>query len=293
MVDQIFHAGRTRSIMVVRKLCNLAVPGKVFAPVTRNRPFRGVVVRTATEKTTMVKVTHRRAQRIYGNFMSRNKLYMCHDEHELCNIGDEVLIQKSRPFSKRKHWKVHSWVRREPSALWFKIHPEYALNEEDKERLAQQVDFDYQLKQEAFEFSPKEIFEIQEGIRDKSALPERLKRYTHDQLVNITLANRTTEPTAQEKLEEAKIQLRQVIDKERRQRERYGLPAKWSLDDEPGTVTVARMRVRIAQNASEAEEAQKADILRKEQATINQLTNEPEDSPALPYLTELLRKMPY
>jgi len=33
--------------MVVRKLCNLAKPGKVFAPVTYNRPFRGVVVRTA------------------------------------------------------------------------------------------------------------------------------------------------------------------------------------------------------------------------------------------------------
>jgi small subunit ribosomal protein S17 len=278
--------------MVVRKLCNLAVPGKVFAPVTRNRPIRGVVVRTASKKTTMVKVNHRMVQRIYGNYMTHSTLYMCHDEHELCNIGDEVLVQKSRPYSKRKHWRIHSWVRREPSALWFKIHPEYALDDADKERLSQKVNFDYKLQQEAFEFSPKEIFEIQEGVRDKSALPERIRRFTHDHLVNATLVNRSVAKLPMEKLEEAKESLAAVIDKEKRYRERFGLPHKWALDDEPGTVTVARMQVRIAQNELEAYQAELDDIARREKETISRITKQPESPQAFPSLTSLLKVLP-
>merc|ERR1712063_150765 len=114
------------------------------------------------------------------------------------------MIQKSKPYSKRKHWKVHSWIKREPSALWFKIHPDYNIDDVDKQRLAEKVDFDYKFNQEAFEFSPKEIYEIQEGVRHKTLLPERRKK------------------------------------------ESYGLPPTWSLDDEPGVVTVARMKLRTA-----------------------------------------------
>lgn len=280
--------------MVVRKLCNLAKPGKVFAPVTYNRPFRGVVVRTASEKTVMVKVAHRRAQRIYGNFMTTNKLYMCHDEYELCNIGDEIMIQKSKPYSKRKHWKVHSWIKREPSALWFKIHPDYNIDDVDKQRLAEKVDFDYKFNQEAFEFSPKEIYEIQEGVRHKTLLPERTKKTLHDQLVIGTLIKRADRKSPEIKVEEARSELAKIIEEERRKRESYGLPPTWSLDDEPGVVTVARMKLRTARNEFDAQRENLIAATIRDEELLKRARNLPADAePAFPHLSKLVKDKKY
>ena len=237
----------------------------------------------------MVKVSHRIAQRIYGNYMSHNTLYMCHDEYELCNIGDEVLIQKSKPYSKRKHWKIHSWVKREPSALWFKIHPEYSINQQDKERLAQKVDFDYKFEQQAFEFTPKEIYEIQEGVRQEKLLPERVKRTMHDQLVVATLVSRSVRKSPENKLENARMELKDTIESEKRKRERYGLPLNWALDDEPGTVTVARMNLRTAQNEYEAHQGALRDIVNNEEQLIKRAKNIPDDQPAFPHLSGFLK----
>ncbi len=31
---------------------------------------------------------------------------MAHDENNICNIGDQVLLQESRPLSKKKRWTI-------------------------------------------------------------------------------------------------------------------------------------------------------------------------------------------
>ena len=36
----------------------------------------------------------------------KTKKYLVHDEMGECNIGDQVLVQESRPLSKRKRWKL-------------------------------------------------------------------------------------------------------------------------------------------------------------------------------------------
>ena len=38
--------------------------------------------------------------------MIKTKKYLAHDEMEECNIGDQVLVQESRPLSKRKRWTL-------------------------------------------------------------------------------------------------------------------------------------------------------------------------------------------
>eukprot|EP00339_Tiarina_fusa_P014931 CAMPEP_0117032886 /NCGR_PEP_ID=MMETSP0472-20121206/23542_1 /TAXON_ID=693140 ORGANISM="Tiarina fusus, Strain LIS" /NCGR_SAMPLE_ID=MMETSP0472 /ASSEMBLY_ACC=CAM_ASM_000603 /LENGTH=225 /DNA_ID=CAMNT_0004741655 /DNA_START=171 /DNA_END=848 /DNA_ORIENTATION=- len=221
--------------------------------------------------------------------MTRNKLYMCHDEFELCNIGDEVLIQKSRPFSKRKHWKVHSWIKREPSALWFKIHPEYNISEEDKARLAEQVNFDYRFEQEAFEFEGKEIFNIQEGLLEAEIYPQRVEKTLSDQLLTGTLINRAVQKSPKEKFMDARAELARVIETEQKKRERFGLPSTWEVDDEPGTVTVARMNVRTAQNNYERHQAELQDIHHREEQAIKTAKGIPENMPAYPFLERFVK----
>ena len=38
--------------------------------------------------------------------MVKTKKYVAHDESGQCNIGDQVLVQETRPLSKRKRWKL-------------------------------------------------------------------------------------------------------------------------------------------------------------------------------------------
>lgn len=263
--------------MVVRKLCNLATPPRTFAGRTHNRPFKGVVVRTASQKTVMVKVRHETPHRIYGNFVGTNKLYMCHDEHELCNIGDEVRIQKCRPKSKRKHWKIHSWIKREPSALWFKIHPGYNLDSKDRAKIEEQYHFDYQRVQEAFDFGVKEKFDIQDGIIGETKMPERIKRTLDDQLLVATLLRRGDKEDPKKKLEKAKDEYIKIREEEIRKREAMGISNKWSIDDEPGTVTVARMKILLAKNEIEAKEAEYRSIIVKNHEKLRKIKELPDE----------------
>lgn len=38
--------------------------------------------------------------------MVKTRKYLAHDDLGECNIGDQVLVQESRPLSKRKRWIV-------------------------------------------------------------------------------------------------------------------------------------------------------------------------------------------
>ena len=64
----------------------------------------GIVVSNKMEKTIVVKVESRFPHPIYSKTMTKTKKYLAHDEMGECNIGDQVLVQESRPLSKRKRW---------------------------------------------------------------------------------------------------------------------------------------------------------------------------------------------
>ena len=66
----------------------------------------GIVISNKMQKTIVVKIENRYPHPIYSKTMLRSKKYLVHDEFEVCNIGDRVLVQECRPLSKRKNWKV-------------------------------------------------------------------------------------------------------------------------------------------------------------------------------------------
>jgi small subunit ribosomal protein S17 len=66
----------------------------------------GIVVSNKMEKTIVVQIESRFPHPIYSKTIVKTKKYLAHDEMEQCNIGDEVLIQETRPLSKRKRWTL-------------------------------------------------------------------------------------------------------------------------------------------------------------------------------------------
>jgi len=75
-------------------------------PVSGRRVLVGRVVSDKMDKTVVVEVTRRVQHARYGKYMSRTNRYKAHDEENACKVGDEVLIQESRPLSHEKRWMV-------------------------------------------------------------------------------------------------------------------------------------------------------------------------------------------
>jgi len=66
----------------------------------------GIVVSNKMQKTIVVKVVNRYPHPIYSKTVVKTKKYLAHDELGECNIGDQVLVQETRPLSRRKRWKL-------------------------------------------------------------------------------------------------------------------------------------------------------------------------------------------
>lgn len=66
----------------------------------------GVVINNKMQKTIVVKIENRYPHPLYAKTLIKTKKYLAHDEQEICNIGDQVLLQECRPLSKRKRWKL-------------------------------------------------------------------------------------------------------------------------------------------------------------------------------------------
>ena len=66
----------------------------------------GIVISNNMEKTVVVKVENRYIHPIYQKTVVKTKKYLAHDELGECNIGDQVLVEETRPLSKRKRWKL-------------------------------------------------------------------------------------------------------------------------------------------------------------------------------------------
>lgn len=57
-------------------------------------------------KTVVVVVERRQPHPLYKKTISLSSRFMAHDEKEECRNGDKVLIEETRPLSKRKCWRV-------------------------------------------------------------------------------------------------------------------------------------------------------------------------------------------
>ena len=66
----------------------------------------GIVISNKMQKTIVVKVENRYSHPIYSKTIKKTKKYLAHDENNICNIGDQVLLQESRPLSKKKRWTI-------------------------------------------------------------------------------------------------------------------------------------------------------------------------------------------
>lgn len=70
------------------------------------RQMIGTVVSNKMDKTIVVSVERLVKHRLYHKFIRRRSKFAAHDEKNVCNIGDRVMITESRPLSKTKRWRV-------------------------------------------------------------------------------------------------------------------------------------------------------------------------------------------
>jgi small subunit ribosomal protein S17 len=74
--------------------------------VSNPKKLSGVVKSDKMDKTIVVKVTRFTKHPKYHKFIKVRKNYKAHDENNEYKVGDEVIIQETRPLSKDKNFTV-------------------------------------------------------------------------------------------------------------------------------------------------------------------------------------------
>jgi small subunit ribosomal protein S17 len=72
---------------------------------TSERTKIGTVVSNKMQKTVVVAVENLVKHGMYQKYIKRTSKFLAHAENPL-NVGDRVLIEETRPLSKRKRWNV-------------------------------------------------------------------------------------------------------------------------------------------------------------------------------------------
>lgn len=70
------------------------------------KTLQGTVTSQKMNKTITVVVGRRTRHPKYGKYINLSTKYHVHDEKEVCNEGDTVLIQECKPISRTKSWKL-------------------------------------------------------------------------------------------------------------------------------------------------------------------------------------------
>ncbi|MGA3208111.1 MAG: 30S ribosomal protein S17 [Syntrophales bacterium] len=76
------------------------------------RVIQGVVVSNKMDKTIVVRAERLVKHSVFHKYMRRYVKYKAHDQENVCNIGDRVLIVESRPLSKEKRWRMRTIIER-------------------------------------------------------------------------------------------------------------------------------------------------------------------------------------
>jgi small subunit ribosomal protein S17 len=67
----------------------------------------GKVVSNKMDKTVVVSIERIVKHPVYKKYVRRRGKCVAHDDQNVCQVGDKVLIVETRPVSKTKHWRVH------------------------------------------------------------------------------------------------------------------------------------------------------------------------------------------
>lgn len=67
---------------------------------------KGVVVSRSGDKSIVVETERRRRHPLYGKVIRTFKKYHAHDEKNVAQVGDRVVITECRPLSKLKCWRL-------------------------------------------------------------------------------------------------------------------------------------------------------------------------------------------
>ena len=67
-----------------------------------------VVVSNKMQKTVVVAVENVVKHGMYQKYIKRTSKFLAHAENNDVNVGDRVVIEETRPLSKRKRWNVRT-----------------------------------------------------------------------------------------------------------------------------------------------------------------------------------------
>ena len=92
-------------------MANSAETNETKAP-GRHTTKVGVVVSNKMQKSVVVAVENTVVSGMYQKYVKRTSRFMAHCENNDVNVGDRVLIEETRPLSKRKRWNVKEVISR-------------------------------------------------------------------------------------------------------------------------------------------------------------------------------------
>ena len=72
----------------------------------------GTVVSNKMDKTVIVSIERTVQDPVYKKYVKRRGKCVAHDEKNICQTGDKVMIVETRPLSKTKCWQVSEVVEK-------------------------------------------------------------------------------------------------------------------------------------------------------------------------------------
>ena len=78
------------------------------------RRLVGIVTSTGMDRTAVVAIPRLYVHPLTRRLMKKNTVYLCHDAHEVCGVGDKVQIKFCGKVSKKKSHTVIDMVLRHP-----------------------------------------------------------------------------------------------------------------------------------------------------------------------------------
>ena len=83
---------------------------------SRKQTKVGVVVSNKMQKTVVVAVERISQHGMYQKYIKRTSKFLAHNERPDLNVGDRVVIEETRPLSKRKRWLVSEVLEKATTA---------------------------------------------------------------------------------------------------------------------------------------------------------------------------------
>ena len=84
--------------------------------VAKGKVLTGIVVKTAMKDTVTVSVERYVKHPKYKKYLRRSKKYLVHSPNNEVRVGDKVVIQETKPLSKRKRFVLIQRISSKPVA---------------------------------------------------------------------------------------------------------------------------------------------------------------------------------